>query len=108
MDQTKGELTVTRHAMVRYLERKHRRKVKRLCSDVRRDGDLAIIAALSEKHGLVVADLISEMLAPPVVAAYRAGAKAVKHDGVRFVFGDRAVVTVTPTVTRKFTRSRRY
>lgn len=91
------EPIITNHAMVRYLERKHGRMVKRLCREVRATGDYAIVAELTERHGLNLADLKAEMLAPPVLDAFRAGARAVKHDGVRFVFQDGHVVTVTPT-----------
>ena len=87
---------VTKHAMVRYLERKRGEKVKRLCRDVRKAGDFAVVNALVTHHGLDVPALIDEMLAQPVVEAFEAGAKAIKHDGVKFVFDNGHLVTVTP------------
>lgn len=89
--------TITMHAMVRYLERKHGRKVKRLCAKVRAGGDHAVVTELVANHGLDQGALEREMLAPAVVEAFQAGATAVKHDGVRFVFQGHRIVTVTPT-----------
>lgn len=90
---------VTAHAMVRYLERKHGRMVKRLCRTVRKSGDVAVLRELAANHGLDRAALQAEMLAPPVCEAMAAGARAVKHGGVWFVFENSRIVTVTPTGT---------
>ena len=97
-------LGVTMHAMVRYLERKRGQKVKRLCREVRKAGDHAIIAELTENHDLSVTDLAKEMLSKPVVEAYRAGARCIKYNGARFVFGDGKIVTVTPSGVPKARR----
>ena len=87
---------VTAHAMVRYLERKRGERVKRICRKARKLGDGAVLTELSACHGLDQGALVREMLAPPVVDAWRAGANAVKHDGVKFLFADGKVVTVVP------------
>ena len=88
---------VTNHAMVLYLERKHGRMVKRLCRQVRKAGDHAVIAELAEKHDVDLDALRREMLSPVVVEAFRAGAKSIKFGGVRFFFAGGKIVTVTPT-----------
>ncbi len=92
-------LLVTKHAMVRYLERKHGRKVKRLCREVRKAGDVAVLQAMEAEHGLDVDELRAEMLSPEVRTALHGGASGIKRDGVRFVFADGKIITVTPTHT---------
>lgn len=91
--------TVTMHAIVRYLERKHGLNVKRLCANVRRSGDPAVVNELVAKHGFDIDAVKAEMLAPPVVEAFEAGARAVKYAGVRYLFGNGKIVTVTPTAS---------
>lgn len=93
-------ILVTKHAMVRYLERKHGRKVKRLCREVRKAGDVAVLQAMERDHGLDVDELRAEMLAPPVRTALFGGASAIKHGGVKFLFGDGKIITVVPTAGR--------
>lgn len=88
---------VTAHAMVRYLERKHGRMVKRVCREARKLGDGAVLTELSASHGLDQQALTDEILSPTVVDAFRVGATRVKHDGVCFVFAGGKIVTVTPT-----------
>jgi hypothetical protein len=88
---------VTQHAMVRYLERKHGRNIKALCRAAFKAGDAAVLKQMVAVHGLDIAALKAEILTPPVLAAMAAGAKAIRHDGVRFVFQNHCVVTVTPS-----------
>lgn len=88
---------VTAHAMVRYLERKRGKQVKRICRKARKLGDGAVLTELSACHGLDQGALIDEMLSAPVLGAFAAGAVSIKHGGVRFVFAGGKLVTVTPT-----------
>lgn len=61
-----------------------------------RVSDHAVIRYLERKHGFDFDGVRAEILTPDRVAAIRAGATSIRHDGIKFVVKDGVIVTTVP------------
>lgn len=99
------DVTITDHAILRWLERAKGIDVEGIKQQMRQDGfgerklrnDSRVLKYIVDKTGLNIGLVKQAMLTPIVITALSVGARYVKHQDYRFALGRNRIITVLET-----------